>query len=314
MDKAHELIRKLGHSDDYFERQKAAWALANLGEEAVDVVAEALEKGEFSDLRYKSAWILGKTGSIRAVKPLCYSLLNDPDYVVREWSAAALVALGLRDAVQPLVLAMKMDSSKDVLLRAAMALRSLKAIEAFRELLSHSDPEIRGMAVTGLAKIGDFHSLQEVARLITDEDADLRRRAAAYMGESAKEGALEHLTIALGDADVDVRCEALKSLGKIKGDRCADLALAALADKEWKVRYAAVTSLGEIGHNKALEALVDIMFGQDDEETRAWAAWSLGEIRDERAIEPLQRAYRTCPTEVMRKAKDSLGEVFGKEV
>jgi len=27
MDKAHELIKKLGQSDDYFERQKAAWAL-----------------------------------------------------------------------------------------------------------------------------------------------------------------------------------------------------------------------------------------------------------------------------------------------
>ena len=63
--------------------------------------------------------------------------------------------LGHQDAVQPLVLAMKRDSSKDVRLRAAMALRSLKAAEALRELLSYADPEIRGMAVTGLAKIGD---------------------------------------------------------------------------------------------------------------------------------------------------------------
>ena len=63
MDKARELVKLLGKSDDYFERQKAAWALVNLGEAAIDEVAVALESGEFSDLRYKSAWILGKIGS-----------------------------------------------------------------------------------------------------------------------------------------------------------------------------------------------------------------------------------------------------------
>ena len=75
-----------------------------------------------------------------------------------------------------------------------------------------------------------------------------------------------------------------------------------------------MTALGEIGHNKALEALVEVMFGQEDEEVRAWAAWSLGEIGDERAVEPLLRAYKTCPTEVMKKAKDSLVEVFKQEM
>jgi HEAT repeat protein len=125
---------------------------------------------------------------------------------------------------------------------------------------------------------------------------------------------LEHLAIALEDKDVDVRCEALKALGKIKGGRAADLALAALPDEEWKVRYTAVTALGEIRDKKAIEALIEVMFSKDDEEIRAWAAWSLGEIGDERAIEPLERAYKTCPTEVMKKARDSLVEVFGEEV
>ncbi|HNY35266.1 MAG TPA: HEAT repeat domain-containing protein, partial [Methanothrix soehngenii] len=130
----------------------------------------------------------------------------------------------------------------------------------------------------------------------------------------AREEGIEPLTRALQDDEVDVRCEALKSLGKIKGERAADLALAALPDKEWKVRYTAVTALGEIGHDKALDALIEVMFSQDDEEIRAWAAWSLGEIGDERAIEPLKKAYKTCPTEVMKRARDSLVEVFGEEV
>ena len=116
------------------------------------------------------------------------------------------------------------------------------------------------------------------------------------------------------DSDSCVRCEALKSLGKIKEEKACDLALQALLDPEWQVRYTAVTTLGEIGHNKALGPLVEVMFGGEDEEIRAWAAWSLGEIADERAIEPLQRAYKTCPTQVMKKAKESLVEVFKQEI
>ena len=41
------MIKKLGASDDYFERQKAAWELVKLGDPAVDDVAHALENGEF---------------------------------------------------------------------------------------------------------------------------------------------------------------------------------------------------------------------------------------------------------------------------
>jgi len=53
--------------------------------------------------------------------------------------------------------------------------------------------------------------------------------------------------------------------------------------------------------------------GEDDQEIRAWAAWSLGEIGDVRAVEPLRKAYKTCPMEGMKKAKDSLLEVFKTE-
>ena len=314
MDKARELIEMLGKSDDYFERQKAAWALVNLGEAAVDQTTEALETGEFSDLRYKSAWILGKIGSLRGVEPLCRAMRSDPDHVVREWCAAALEAVRSHDAVPALVLAMKLDSSKDVRLRAAMTLRTLGAAEPLRDLLGYAEPEVRGMAVTGLAKIGHRESLPDVARLLEDEEMEVRRRAAAFMGEVACDEGLSCLARALQDSESVVRCEALKSLGKIKGERACDLALLALKDQDWQVRYTAVTALGDIGHNKALMPLVEIMFGQEDEEMRAWAAWSLGEIADERAIEPLQRAYKTCPTEVMKKAKDSLVEVFGQEI
>ena len=187
MDNAAVLIQKLGNSNDYFERQKAAWALVGLGEAAVDVLINALKTGEFSDLRYKAAWALGKIGSSRAIEPLGDALLNDSDYVVREWSAAAIEAMNNPLAVPYLAKAIRSDSSRDVRLRAAVALRNLGAVGALMDLLKSPEPEIRGMAITGLAKIKHSAAQDEVACFIGDEDIEVRRRATAFMGECSQQ-------------------------------------------------------------------------------------------------------------------------------
>jgi HEAT repeat protein len=313
MDKASELIKTLGECDDYFERQKAAWALVSLGDEAVDGLIVALQQGEFSDLRYKAAWCLGKIQSPRAVEPLGSVMLNDSDFVVREWCAAALEGVGDSDAVPYLVQVVKLDSNRDVRLRAAVALRGLKAAPPLRELLCSAEPETRGLAVTGLAKISCEDALEDVAGLQEDESAEVRRRAAAFMGEFQSDRAVECLGRSLRDLDPAVRSEALKSLGRIQREEACRMALSALTDEDSTVRLNAVTSLGEIGRGEALEPLVEVMFGSDDPEVRAWAAWSLGEIGDLKAIEPLRKAFRTCPKEVMDKARDSLQQVFKVE-
>ena len=219
MDSISELVHKLGHSDDYFERQKAAWALVKIGDETIDALVEALENGEFSDLRYKAAWALGKIGNPRAVESLGKVMQNDSDYVVREWCAAALEAVGDAGAVPYLVQAMQKDSSKDVRLRASVALRNLGAAEALMELLKAPEPETRGMAVTGLAKLKCGAALGGVACLLTDDDVEVRRRCTAFMGEFDSQQVMEYLALALKDAEAAVRTESLKSLGKVRGEK-----------------------------------------------------------------------------------------------
>jgi len=324
MDSISELVHKLGYSDDYFERQKAAWALVKIGDGAIDALFEALENGEFSDLRYKTAWVLGKIGNPKAVEPLAKSIQNDSDYVVREWCAAALETIGDTSAIPCLVRAMQNDSSKDVRLRASVALRNLGAAEALMGLLKAPEPETRGMAVTGLAKLKCEAALGGVACLLADDDVEVRRRCTAFMGEIIsqqsvdsqvmKSQAIESLARALRDSEPTVRTEALKSLGKARGEQACRLALSALKDEDCSVRLTAVTTLGEISNVAALDPLVEVMFGQDEEEIRAWAAWSLGELGDARAVDHLMKAYKTCHMEVMKKAKASLEEIFGVKV
>lgn len=312
METIPELIGKLGNSDDYFERQKAAWSLVAMGNEAIDALIDALKSGEFSDTRYKAAWILGKIGSPSAVAPLSEAMLKDPDYVVREWCAAALEAVADKLAIPQLVHAMQKDSSKDVRLRSSMALSKLGADEALRKMLQSPDSDIVAMSITALARIKCEAAEDDVAYFLNDPDSEVRRRCAAFMGEIQGIGAIDCLAKSLQDSYAPVRIEALQSLGKKRGETACQLARSALCDNDFNVRIKAVTTLGEIGHNLAFNDLVDILFGQDDEDIRAWAAWSLGELGDRRAVEHLRKACKTCPEKIVKTSRASLEEVFGE--
>jgi len=119
------LIEMLG-SENYFERQKAAWELVGMGSAAVGGLIEALQTGEHCHMRYMAAWAIGKIGDPKGIEMLSMALAEDPDDAVREWSAAALEAIGGEAAVPALTRSLRSDPSKDVRLRCALRLAALK--------------------------------------------------------------------------------------------------------------------------------------------------------------------------------------------
>ncbi len=312
MEPPSELVRMLS-SDNFFERQKAAWKLIEMGESAVESLIEALENEENSQVRFKSAWALGEIHDSRALDVLVRALLEDEDETVREWSAAALESIGDPRAVSELALALKSDSNKGVRHRATLALVAFQASETFLELLDEPDVATRQMAIVGLGRLKCQEALEKVGDQIEDEDTELRRRAAWYLGEIGTSKAKDFLKPALKDESHVVRMAAVKSLASIGGLDACRMTLRLTKDEHPQVRLAAVTTLGEIGETKALSRLVEIMFGKDDEEISAWAAWSLGEIRDPQAIDALKEACKSCSPPVAEKAHDSLVQIFGIE-
>ena len=305
-----ELVRALG-DEDYFKRQSAAWRLVEAGGEAVAPLLAALGGDPDPQVRFKAAWALGKIGDERGLEPLARALLEDEDPAVREWAASALEAIGDPRAVPPLAQSLATDPSREVRLRSSLALGAFGAVEAFEDLLREGDLEARRMAVVGVGRLRSAGSMELFAPLSGDADPELRRRVAWSLGEMGASGALPLLLPALKDDGPVVRMEAAKALAKIGGEEACRMAASLLDDPDPRVRLSAVTSLGEIGLAEALDRLVEVLFGEDEEEIRAWAAWSLGEIDDIRAIEPLQEACVKCPPKVREKALDSLEEVFG---
>jgi HEAT repeat protein len=86
---------------------------------------------------------------------------------------------------------------------------------------------------------------------------------------------------------VDVRQGAAKALGEIGDERAVEPLMKALRRDSY-VRWSAVVALGKIGKS-AVEPLIGVL-SDDNWRVREYAVRALGEIGDERAVEPLIKA------------------------
>jgi HEAT repeat protein len=83
--------------DDALVRQSAADALAQCGDDAVDLLATALES-DHEGLRVRAAAALHRIGSMKAAPPL-YHHLEDPNPLVRHHAYEMLNKLGLLENI-----------------------------------------------------------------------------------------------------------------------------------------------------------------------------------------------------------------------
>jgi hypothetical protein len=89
----------------------------------------------------------------------------------------------------------------------------------------------------------------------------------------------------LGSENTEISAYAAKLLG-IKEEERRDFLFAALKNEDASIRRYAAWTLGRLRDPRAVEPLIDAL--QDkDREVRLTAAWSLGKLKDFRAVEPL---------------------------
>jgi hypothetical protein len=124
----------------------------------------------------------------------------------------------------------------------------------------------------------------------------------------------EKLVAALKDKHMLVRSNAVILLSKRSPSESLEPLVEALKDKEYLVKSNAMVCLAAYGPQVAqrmIEALSD-----PDQDVRAGAAWVLGELRDQRAIEHLERVAKDEYPLARIQAKASLvamGRVPKKE-
>ena len=148
------------------------------------------------------------------------------------------------------------------------------------------------------------------------------------------------LSSALRDPDSKVRASAAAALGA-KGNLSAiPVLVQALPDKDWRVENAAVNSLGSIG-TAAIQPLLSIIAGKanatvnyqiasafvlmrysavpqlisalssGNPEVQKWSAVALGGIRDQRAVQPLEKLEKNAAGDLKWVVQEQLKLLAG---
>ena len=99
--------------------------------------------------------------------------------------------------------------------------------------------------------------------------------------------AVDELINGLSNSDKNIRKNCAKALGEISNPKSIDALIKSLSDDNKWVRRESSSALSRMG-SEAVEPLIQCL-DDVDWRVKGAAAWALGNLKDERAIEPLFR-------------------------
>ena len=158
--------------------------------------------------------------------------------------------------------------------------------------------------------------VEELIEELSDECPYVREAAAYALGNIGDPRAVEPLIEALRDEYWGVRKAAAVALGIIGDQRAVEPLIQALRDEYWYVREAAAEALEKIepewykteAAKKQVPEFINALMDKDSGVRKA-AAYALGNIGDQRAVEPLIRTLRDEYWYVREAAAEALEKI-----
>jgi len=251
----------------------AAKALASIGQPALQPLLEALFS-ENRNVRLYATFALGEIRDPRAARGVLRQL-QDPDPLVLDTAAEALIAIGERSVI-PAVTQLLKNPRPRVRQRALDVIGRLGDAsngETVTSMISDPDREVVKSAITALGNIQAVTSCALAGRLLALPGADLQdslRLAFLTMGEPA----VACLAGVLETVRGEPLTRAIYLLGKLKATGSVDAIILRLHDPDPAVRRFAAIALTEIGDPRAEEFLVALL-REKDPALRTYAAVGL---------------------------------------
>ena len=290
-------------SDDYaLVRDRAADALAFVADErAVTALVQALVSDE-RDVRFHAAQAIVNAKALGAL-PQLMEHRHDQNPEVREKIMDVLGKLGGSDQL-PAIIEGTSDSDPTVQLAAVAALRRLRERgggDVLLQKISDANPHVRAAAVRALGDMGDTSVTPKLVPLLRDDSSYVRSAAAEALGKLGDRTAIKPLIQLLAGERPDEQGKGEAGLVIGSGATSDFLAeMSKLTEVQQKTR--AVEALGVLRAAEAVDPIVKYGLKAEDPTLRAVSAYSLGQIRDPRAVEPLQDAvkpyYAAAPVNV----------------
>ena len=192
--------------------------------------------------------------------------LQSSETTVRKYAAEDLGDLREPGAINPLI-ALVHDPEKVVQEAAAQALIKIGGEETAREVVKFLQSEeafVRNFASDILTNMGE-DALSIVGEHVSDPDHDVRKFSVDILGLIGVPEATQFLYTALNDEHINVVCGSVEALGNI-GD---DNAVLLLSEKVGSVndpwlKYMIIEALGKIGKENALPVLHDFLLEIDE--------------------------------------------------
>jgi HEAT repeat protein len=267
------------------------------------------------------------------------------DTVVRRIALIELPDLEDPDALQPIVAALKNDTSADVRSEAARVLGAREEpsiVEALCYALIDADHAVREAAASRLSALKNpasgnvlcrwtarpepfalaavLRALRKLRfpdafspalRALSHDDANVRIEAVGVLGWLKDARALSPLAdIATRDSIGDIRRAAVGAMGfaPAAGPVILTALLDALRDPEWQVREEAATTLGKLRAVSARDPLI-VALGDEYWQVRLRAARALGQLGDRAAAASLAGLLSHVISNLRKEAALALGEL-----
>ncbi len=233
-----------------------------------------------SDIRIFSAELLGLTGEIAALEPLCQMLLSDSELNVRHQAAVSLGILGSPEATTCLREAMQDEEWVQYAVIEALAkIKHPDTLEVLNESLENSSDLVRSMIVDSLGTLGNMKSVEILLKqLDTASVAMCNKIIKAILDilgtnpltlpdQKQAEKIHQYMIAALQDTDEELQNAAIRGLEVFGGEAATlgilDLAASLDPDSDMERLSQIAESLARIGLNTALtEALQSLEFGR----------------------------------------------------
>ena len=303
------LIKNLQEHPDCWVRAKTATSLGKIGdgaEKTLDALLMALADPQCG-VREFAAEALGLLKNDRAIEPLIV-LLGDKHDSVRSSAAIALSQLGSDRAIESLIQLLK-NSNPQVLATVAIALGKIGsdlAVEPLIQALAYQHPWSWEMISKALCAISNDRAVEAFESLLRDKSIYARQAAIDGLVGLRSKKSIQSLFDAFDSGDRDL-CDriALVLTGEL-GKQNIDLSIAILQNGFARARGRAAEILGQIGDQKAIEPLISAL--QDE---NAWvrkkAIHSLAKIAGEQEIERFVEALTDRDRDVRQNACTALG-------
>lgn len=279
------LIESLG-DPDWTIRKSATMALAEIGDNAIDMMFEYL-RGPNEEIRdgCLRALVKGGNASLQRLFDEIINMDENNRYLVRK----SLVKIGAR-VVEPLIRLFKLDNSEVTAFSASTLgeIGNPRAVPVLVTGLSSKDWNVRRSCAYALTEIGE-RGVDKIAEALKSPNDDVRYWVTRIL-ESIGEPGVPYLVEALHDNNKEIRYFSAKALGSSFDPSVTKHLILSLGDEAWSVRKAAAESLCRL-ENLPIDEVMRFL-SSDNEDVRYWVNYVIKEVGNryvDKVIEAMRR-------------------------